>query len=256
MDTLCLLCWAAESKWSTCLAAAWSLGRTVHLSAYFVDTTLGSHLLKKIGDLDQYRTQIVAIAEPSPMASQIPAEIPGWHTPFEVKYEIVRKARNSALHEGALARHLTANAVELSLVLEEAIMSEHDRVRDFMVTNPVCAHTWQPLSFVRQTMLVNSFSYLPVRIDEAGNIAWRLVSDFNLARYLRSATTSGDARKRLAQQLGRAVELGKVKLLPTKTLRPEDNIQEALLEAEGLPAVVPSPDGKDLIGILTPFDLL
>jgi hypothetical protein len=38
MDTLCLLCWAAESKWSTCLAAAWSLGRTVHLSAYFVDT--------------------------------------------------------------------------------------------------------------------------------------------------------------------------------------------------------------------------
>ena len=40
MDTLCLLCWAAESKWSTCLAAAWSLGRTVHLSAYFVDTTL------------------------------------------------------------------------------------------------------------------------------------------------------------------------------------------------------------------------
>ena len=40
MDTLCLLCWAAESKWSTCLAAAWSLGRTVHLSAYLVDTTL------------------------------------------------------------------------------------------------------------------------------------------------------------------------------------------------------------------------
>jgi hypothetical protein len=222
----------------------------------FVFERLGSHLLKRIGDLDHYRTQIVALAEQSPLASQIPAELPGWHTSFEVKYEIVREARNSALHQGALARHLTANAVELSLVLEEAIMQEHDRVRDFMVTNPVCAHMWQPLSFIRQTMLVNSFSYLPVPIEEAGNTAWPLISDFNLARYLRSATNSGDAKRRLAQQLGQAVELGGVKLLPTKTLRPEDNVQAALLEAEGLPAVVPSPDGKDLIGILTPFDLL
>lgn len=44
-----------------------------------------------------------------------------------------------ALHEGALARHLTVNAIELSVVLEEAIVSELHQVSDFMVRKPVCA---------------------------------------------------------------------------------------------------------------------
>ena len=38
-------------------------------------------------------------------------------------------------------------------------MSELHQVSDFMVRNPVCASMWQPLSFIRQSMLVNSFSY-------------------------------------------------------------------------------------------------
>jgi hypothetical protein len=221
----------------------------------FVFERLGSHLLKQLGDLNRYRPEIVPLAERSPMASQIPTELPSWHTPFGAKYEVVREARNAALHQGALARHLTVNTVELSLVLEEAIMSEYDRVRDFMVTNPVCAYLWQPLSFIRQTMLVNSFSYLPVPVDEAGNTAWRLISDFSLACYLRSAM-KGELKKRLAQTLKEVVESGKLDLLPTESLRPEDSIEAALQESKGLPVVVPSPDGKALIGILTPFDLL
>ena len=36
---------------------------------------------------------------------------------FETTYEIVRQGRNDALHQGAFARHLTANAVKLALML-------------------------------------------------------------------------------------------------------------------------------------------
>jgi CBS domain-containing protein len=225
----------------------------------FVFERLGSHLLTQIRNLGRYGPKIVELAEQSPMASQIPTEA-GWHTPFKVKYDIVCEARNAALHQGALARHLTVNAVELSLVLEEAIMSEYDRVRDFMVTNPVCAYLWQPLSFIRQTMLVNSFSYLPV-LDEAGT--WQLISDFNLASYLRRGIDKMDkeeakkeTKTRLVKTLGQVAASREVKLLPTKTVHEEESIQTALQKSEGLPVVVTSPDPNQLIGILTPFDLL
>ena len=72
--------------------------------------------------------------------NDVPSKVSDSHSQFIMKYEIVREARNAALHEGALARHLTVNAVELSLVLEEAIMSRCYRVGDFMVRNPMCAY--------------------------------------------------------------------------------------------------------------------
>jgi hypothetical protein len=222
----------------------------------FVLERLGLHVLNRIGDLNQYRPGIVGLAQQSPMASQIPAELPAWHTGFEAKYEIVREARNAAFHQGAVARHLTVNAIELSLVLEEAIMSDHHQVGDFMVRNPACAYLWQPLSFIRQTMLANSFSYLPVPVREAEAAAWRLISDFNLARYLRSAASGDEARRRLVQTLGEVVKSGGIELLSTKILRPEDSIQTALRGSKGLPAVVTSADGENLIGIVSAFDLL
>jgi len=78
-----------------------------------------------------------------------------------------------------LPGHLTTNAVELSIVLEEAIMNGYDRVGDFMVRNTVCAYLWQPLSFIRQTMLANSFSYLPVPTGDRGSQFgnWLQISD-------------------------------------------------------------------------------
>ena len=93
--------------------------------------------------------------------------------------------------------------------------------------------------------------------------AWGLISDFDLASYLRKDVDKvgkedarNEAKKRIVQTLKQVVDSGCVVLLPTKTLQPEDSIQAALQGSEGRPAVVPSPDGRDLIGILTPFDLL
>jgi hypothetical protein len=138
----------------------------------------------------------------------------------------VREARNAALHEGALARHLTVNAVELSLVLEEAIMRGSYRAGDFMVKNPVCAYLWQPLSIIRQTMLVNSFSYLPVPTSENGVPVWRLIADFQLAQYLR---TDGEiSTNRLTQKLQQVVDSGQLQLLLAETCGPEDGIEAVL----------------------------
>src|ERR1700722_13511987 len=98
----------------------------------FVLERLGAFLSNDRRNLGQYLPQIKDQAARSPMAEEVPRELPNYHQQFDVKYGIVREARNSALHEGALARHLTINAVELSLVLEEGIMGDLHQVGDFM----------------------------------------------------------------------------------------------------------------------------
>ncbi len=219
----------------------------------FVLERLGAYLIGRLGDMGQYCNEIAGIAAHSPMAVDIPAKVPHFHQRFDAKYDIVRNARNSALHQGAFARHLTSNAVELSLVVEEGIMRGHYQVGDFMVGSPVCAYLWQPLSFIRQTMLVNSFSFLPVPPAGEREANWRLVSDFRLAQYLR---VDGDVSKeRLAQKLEQAVESGQLELHAADTCNTEDDIKMVLGKSNGLPAVVLSPE-KQLMGILTPFDLL
>ena len=215
---------------------------------------MGTFLSPGITNLGKKLLAIKSQATRSPMAEAEPTALPHFHQQFDVKCTIVREARNAAVHEGAVARHLTANAVELSLVLEEGIMSELRQVSDFMVRNPVCAYMWQPLSFIRQTMLVNSFSYLPVQVEKQGNTGWRLISDFRLAQCLRKngkVVTDG-----LVQRLEDAVRSGQIELHPAKICGPQDKIETVLPTADGFPTLVLFPDSNELLGILTPFDLL
>jgi hypothetical protein len=220
----------------------------------FVLERMGAFLSNDRKNLGKYFFEIKAEAVRSPMAEEVPKELPYFHQQFEVKYKIVCEARNAALHEGALARHLTANAVELSLVLEEGIMSELHQVSDFMVRNPVCASMWQPLSFIRQTMLVNSFSYLPVQVEKDGKKDWRLISDFRLAQCLRKNGKVGKVE--LIQRLEDAVKSGDIELHAAKTYGPQEKIEAVLRTSDGLPTLVLAPNNNELLGILTPFDLL
>lgn len=220
----------------------------------FVLERLGAYLHGRMGDLGKYSDTICSVAAASPMAAEVPSKLPELHSSFKVRYELVRKARNAALHEGALARHLTVNSIELSLVLEEALMNGNLRAGDFMVRNPVCAYPWQPLSFIRQIMLVNSFSCLPVPISEGAETAWRIISDFGVAQYLRC---NGEiSMERLVQKLQQAVNEGGLQLLPAKTCSPDDKVQDVLRLSEGSPSLVLSSGDKQLLGILTSFDLL
>src|SRR5947209_98723 len=126
----------------------------------------GMFLSSKTLDLGKYERDIGKIVSESPLSRDIPEDWRALHFPFDVLYKLVREARNDALHQGAYARHLTNHAVQLSLLIEDALMSSAQQISDFMVHEVVTAKLWQPVSFARQQMLANSFSYLPIQTEE------------------------------------------------------------------------------------------
>lgn len=204
--------------------------------------------------LRDYENAVIAFAAKSPLGAS--KAIGPSSIPFETLYTLVRRARNDALHQGAFARNLTVHATELAIVLEDALMADARIIRDFMVRTPVCASMWQPLSMVRQTMLSNSFSYLPV-IEEAKN-QWMLVSDRELARYLRVSVN--ERQKRMAQTLRDAVAQEHLKLETPHRVRPGDSV-EAVFRAkdDGRPVLVFDGDDdgtRPLLGLVMPFDVL
>ena len=152
-------------------------GRRGFLRVLFAVERLGSFLSKEIGTLNSYLPVLQDLACDSPLASALPKVYPGLHLPFYRLYQLVMQARNDALHQGAYARHLTRHAIELSIVLEDALMDNLGTVAEFMVRDPLCCSLWQPLSFIRQQMLANDFSFLPVQIK---NGEWRLLADRSL----------------------------------------------------------------------------
>ena len=217
----------------------------------FVVERMGMFLTHRVGQLAGYKSKIVKEAKPSPLA----CGVPGLHIPFTKLFDLVKDGRDWAMHQGAVARHLTGHATKLAIVLEDALMHGYDMVRDFMVQNPVCAQPWQPLSLIRQTMLENSFSFLPVNCGPEAAPTWKLVSDLDVARYLRA----GRARNlRLVDTLLHAQESGGIKLRVPNCCKPEDSASTALKDSKELPILVTdsgSAAGR-LLGIVTTFDLL
>jgi len=213
---------------------------------------LGSFLCRRIGDLGWYKEEIEKNARQSALAEEIPGPWRSLHIPFSLLYDLVKDARNDALHQGAFARRLTSHAIELSLVLEDALRRSLDSpaVGDYMVRNPTYAEFWQPISFIRQQMLANSFSFLPVR--GAGD--WCLISDLQIATYL--GTDVSARRQRLAQNLNAA----RIPLQQAKFCQVDTPLEEALrmLDNEQRPLLVCLKEGDQqaLVGIVTPFDLL
>lgn len=187
-----------------------------------------------------------------------------WHSEFDGLYNSIRVARNDAVHQGAFARHLASNSVRLSIIVEDALMGLAEggdagsaTIEAYMVRNPVCASMWQPISFIRQAMLENSFSYLPAWDKAQGR--WLLVSDHAIATYLnvmsrgeRLLTTLEVATR--TRQDSTSPPLG---LIEAKTCSPVTTKRMVLDECEGRPVLVVQ-DGlpSELIGIVTPFDLL
>jgi len=177
------------------------------------------------------------------------------HTPFERLYELVVDARNTAMHEGASARYLTAHAIELSLILEDSLMKDCHTIGEYMVRNPVCAFLWQPLSFVRQTILINSFSYLPILMSADSEIVG-LISDLELARYLRTEPKGNLSKKKLRRTLGDTLKSKDIECCPPKIYQTEAPISEvfdAWADGNGQPILVQCSATKRLVGMLTPF---
>lgn len=213
---------------------------------------LGSFRRRAIGDLGKYQNDLEKLAGQSALAIDIPTRCPEVHVAFDRLYNLVRKARNDALHQGAVARRLTSQAIQLSLVLEDALRRslEDSTVGDYMVRNVVCAEEWQPISFIRQQMLANSFSFLPVEIEGR----WCLVSDLEIATFL------GVDEAQRNQQLARSLEASGMKLKAARLCTPSTSLSSALKTFDGdQHPIVVCLDGsgkRPIAGILTPFDLL
>ena len=228
---------------------------------------LGSYCLGRVAPLGKLQPKVEEVAIRSVLA-----DLPGLrnvHTPFSVLYDLVRNARNDAMHQGAYARHLTTHAIELALVLEDALrMIEQDKknssvVSDYMVRDLVCADLWQPISLVRQRMLTNSFSYLPV---QDANGKWCLLSDLGVAKYLQGCPNR-ERNKRLATGLATALEKAGIKLRRAKRVNETMSIDNALEKFDEEPIHEPmlvfsdgAKEGDNAkakpVGILTAFDLL
>jgi hypothetical protein len=80
----------------------------------FTLETLGVMLTGRTLNLGKYEDYICDMADKSPLAEFIPSLHCEWHSSFDQIYSIVREARNEALHQGAVARHLTQHAILLS----------------------------------------------------------------------------------------------------------------------------------------------
>jgi hypothetical protein len=206
---------------------------------------LGQFLFPKGDTLTKYKIELEKLARDSDLAENIPGRFRHILTPFPHLYQLVKIARNDALHQGAFARHLTVHAVELALILEDVLrMQEKPIVSDYMVKNPVCAELWQPIAFIRQQMLAGSFSALPFR-DKTG---WRLLSDHEVAEHVRKPNT--DRSNQMTQTLLDS-GLGH----KARCIRAEETLENTLQKIRRGPVLVVDKQ-KRLLGILTAFDLL
>lgn len=168
-------------------------------------------------------------------------------------YSYVEEARNESMHVGATARHAAFNAVALILIIEDALVGKCFTMNDFMVSDPVCAEMWQQVGLIRQKMLTNSFSFLPV-IPQQQDERWRLISDAQLSRYLRAS--QADRKQRLAMSLEAAVRDG-MTLEPANCRLASDPIESILPDIDQRPVLL-FEDAKHtrLLGLITAFDLL
>ena len=219
---------------------------------------LGSYLTKEkfadlgvAGGLYKYEGALRDLASNSGLAYALDDQ----HTltSFDRLYELVRIARNDAMHQGAFARHLTVHAIELAIILEDALTQlKNPVVGDFMVRNPVCAETWQPVGFIRQQMLANSYSCLPMQKGKQ----WYLISDAAIAIYLGARRDGRERRKLLASTLEEAFPKLDVKPIELKLdSTPLADALETLREAPVL-LIYRARDQDALAGLLTAFDLL
>lgn len=168
---------------------------------------------------------------------------------FRRLYSTVTEERNDALHQGAFARHLTLHTIELALRLEEVLRNTlHPIVENYMVRNPICAEPWQPIRMIRQQMLANSFSFLPVKGDDD---QWGLLSDTKLALYLRQDPNL--RKKRMEESLrDSGIKPDKATIISEK-----DELAKAVDDVVHGPVLVHRENDKSIIvGILTAFDML
>ena len=202
-----------------------------------------------LGSLKKELQKFIKKKHPTTDPGKKEAERGPLESTFENLLEEVRKARNDEAHTGVAARSAARIAVVVGIYLEDTLMAasgaEKDGVKAYIQEQVVRAYTWQRLGECRRLMLTHSFSYLPVKIKNE----WKMLSDADLAEYL--VVKGPDARKETVEE---AIKNG-LNLEDAVEVKSIYCKEKALKKMKGQAAVVINKE-KELLGIITPFDLL
>lgn len=220
----------------------------------FALEALGLRLLGRKAELAKYEQKLCELSHDSVVLSSMSGSHPGIFSRFGALFDLVRTARNDAMHTGVYARHATAAAIELCIGLEEALMKEQQMprslVQDFMVKSPVTVEPWQPVAHARQLMLMHSFSFLPVHIG-----SWKLLSEGSMARYMRSGA---QWQALISSSIEHAAENG-LELVNASVVGLRQEIHELLAADHGNEAPrlwLVQDEHEKLCGVLSPFELM
>ena len=173
---------------------------------------------------------------------------------LDAAYERVRRARNIAVHEGAMSRAVAACAIHLTIGLEVALMKAANThaAHVWMVPNPTVAHPWMTVAQVRSALLAGGFSALPIWWQGA----WHLVRDIDVVAYLKRA---GGGGARLQDVVGTGTDPDLHLQAKPLVIEPERNVEtlDAADWKSGEPVLVVCEEAPErLLGVLTPHDLL
>jgi len=130
-------------------------------------------------------------------------------------------------------------------------MSKAKLVEDILIRNPVLAEPWHLVAHVRQVMLANSFSNLPILWDGK----WQVLTDIAVMQFLKG---DKEIKERQSSTIQAAIEneLFKpgvaVQVLPSVTIE----LLVANIGKRRALVVEEKESQPRLLGILMPFDLL
>lgn len=236
----------------------------------FVLESFGGYLAKICESddwgLSKLKKYLEAFISDSPYLHTIPNKYPVHHCEFDFLYNFVQDTRNEFAHQGVYARQKTRFILELCLIFESKLNELEMKASNYAVSGVTTAELWQPLSLIKKEMLINSFSYLPVYYKGS----WKLVSDYNLALYLRGSKNQRSRKE--SQTLKDAIEGGNtvnegtkdevthyLSLEGAETMKPDVDISTKELNSTK-PILVVSKETDDTVerlhGLFTGFDLL
>ena len=204
--------------------------------------------------LGTYENELLAIAIKSPLARGLP---PHFHTSAMRLFNLVKHQRNDAIHQGIIARNLVRHSVEFSLILEHALMNMDNMktAADLMIRDVCYADCEHPVSYIRQRMLVNAFSFLPMRLDDN---SVKMLSDAALAKWLRRMAWN-DQKLALARSLQDAIYASSdpLELIDPVSRSSSTPISELVNDLNSVPILLHEPDNDTkIVGLISAFDLL
>ena len=180
------------------------------------------------------------------------------YTPyFNAEFLIVRTARNEAYHQGVHARNLSKHCIELSFIIEKALISNCMNLsllaENVMVKNVTFAEEWMPIKMIRREMLINSFTHIP--IHKGG--MWFLISELNILSIL-GVNYNSERGVKEKELIGPLVT--EAKFEKATTMQTDSKIADVLIKLEknnGKPILIFSDvKEENLLGIITTYDIL